>query len=170
MSSGGPDRFTAARAALSHVDSGGRARMVDVGAKPVTAREAAAEAFVKVSTKALQLARRGNAPKGSVLDTARLAGIQAAKACSMLIPLCHPLPLDHAEVSASFEQTGIRIVSRVRCRASTGAEMEALTAASVAALTVYDMLKAADRAMVIGPVRLLEKRGGASGSWRADGV
>ena len=157
-------------AALSHLDSGGSARMVDVGAKPVTSREAAAEAFVKVSTEALAMARRGNAPKGSVLETARLAGIQAAKSCAALIPLCHPLPLDHAEVSAAFEANGIRIVSRIRCRASTGAEMEALTAASVAALTVYDMLKAADRAMVIGPVRLLEKSGGASGDWRADGA
>lgn len=169
MSSGGSERAASA-APLSHVDSGGSARMVDVGAKPVTAREAAAEAFVKVSEEALEMARRGNAPKGSVLDTARLAGIQAAKSCATLIPLCHPLPLDHAEVSAAFEETGVRIVSRIRCRASTGAEMEALTAASVAALTVYDMLKAADRAMVIGPVRLLEKSGGASGDWRADGA
>ncbi len=170
MSSGGPDLPAQPGTTLTHVDSGGSARMVDVGAKPVTSREAAAEAFVTVSRDALDLARRGNAPKGSVLDTARLAGIQAAKACATLIPLCHPLPLDHAEVSAAFEETGIRLVSRVRCRASTGAEMEALTAASVAALTVYDMLKAVDRGMVIGPVRLLEKSGGASGSWRADGV
>ena len=167
MSPGGPES-PVARGTLSHLDSGGSAHMVDVGAKPVTAREAAAEAFVRVSREALAVARRGDAPKGSVLDTARLAGIQAAKACATLIPLAHPLPLDHAEVSAAFEETGIRIVSRVRCRASTGAEMEALTAASVAALTVYDMLKAADRAMVIGPVRLLEKRGGASGAWRAE--
>ena len=169
MRSGGPEH-PASPATLSHVDSGGSARMVDVGAKPVTSREAAAEAFVRVSQPALELARRGNAPKGSVLDTARLAGIQAAKTCATLIPLCHPLPLDHADVSAAFEETGIRIVSRIRCRAATGAEMEALTAASVAALTVYDMLKAADRGMVIGPVRLLEKSGGASGDWRADGV
>ena len=153
--------------ALSHLDAGGGARMVDVSGKPVTAREAAAEAFVSVSPEALRAARSGNAPKGSVLGTARLAGIGAAKACSSLIPLCHPLPLDHAEVSAGFEETGVRIVARVRCRASTGAEMEALTAASVAALTVVDMLKAADRGMVIGPVRLLEKRGGASGEWKA---
>ena len=170
MNSGRPDRPAPAVSTLSHVDSGGSARMVDVGAKPVTERAAAAEAFVTVSRPALELARQGNAPKGSVLDTARLAGIQAAKACATLIPLCHPLPLDHAEVSAVFEETGIRIVARVRCRASTGAEMEALTAASVAALTVYDMLKAADRGMVIGPVRLLEKSGGASGPWRAEDV
>ena len=166
MSSSGSERPPS----LSHVDSGGNARMVDVGAKPVTSRAATAEAFVTVSPEALEMARRGDAPKGNVLDTARLAGIQAAKACATLIPLCHPLPLDHAEVSAAFEDTGIRVVSRVRCRASTGAEMEALAAASVAALTIYDMLKAADRAMVIGPVRLLEKRGGASGDWSADGV
>ena len=144
--------------------------MVDVSAKPVTRREATAEAFVRISRPALERARAGDAPKGSVLDTARLAGIQAAKACATLIPLCHPLPLDHAEVCAAFEEDGVRIVAEVRCRASTGAEMEALTAASVAALTVYDMLKAADRAMVIGPVRLLEKRGGASGAWSAAGA
>ncbi len=170
MSFGEPDSPPESRRGLSHVDSGGSARMVDVGAKPATAREASAEALVTVSREALELARSGNAPKGSVLETARLAGIQAAKACGTLIPLCHPLPLDHVEVMPTFEETGIRIVSRVRCRASTGAEMEALTAASVAALTVYDMLKAADRAMVIGPVRLLEKRGGASGAWRAEGA
>ena len=170
MSSGGSDAAAPPPPALSHVDPSGSARMVDVGAKPATRREAAAEAFVRVSHAALELARRGDTPKGSVLDTARLAGIQAAKACSTLIPLCHPLPLDHAEVSAVFEETGVRIVARVRCRAATGAEMEALTAASVAALTVYDMLKAADRGMVIGPVRLLEKRGGASGVWRAEGA
>ncbi len=152
---------------LSHLGDRGDAHMVDVSEKPETAREATAEAFVSVSPEALALARSGNAPKGSVLGTARLAGIGAAKACSSLIPLCHPLPLDHAEVSADFEADGVRIVARIRCRAATGAEMEALTAVSVAALTVYDMLKAADRSMVIGPVRLLEKRGGARGEWRA---
>ena len=155
---------------LSHLDPQGAARMVDVSAKPVTVREAAAEAFISVGEAALEAARRGNAAKGSVLDTARLAGIQAAKACASLIPLCHPLPLDHAEVSADFEAGGVRIGARVRLRASTGAEMEALTAASIAALTVYDMLKAMDRGMVIGPVRLLEKRGGASGVWEARDV
>lgn len=153
---------------LSHLDAGGEARMVDVSAKPATVREAVAEAFVSVAPAALEAARRGNAPKGSVLGTARLAGIQAAKRCASLIPLCHPLPLDHAEVAADFEPGGVRIVARVRCRAATGAEMESLTAASVAALTVYDMLKAMDRGMVIGPLRLLEKRGGAGGDWRAD--
>lgn len=152
---------------LSHLDRSGRARMVDVGAKPLTAREAAAEAFVSVGPAALAAARRGNAPKGSVVETARIAGISAAKACSSLIPLCHPLALDHAEVSLDFEEDGLRIRSRVRCRAATGVEMEALTAAAVAALTVYDMLKALDRGLVIGGVRLLEKRGGASGPYRA---
>lgn len=170
MSSGGSDLPGRPAAALSHVDSGGSARMVDVGGKPVTSRDATAEAFVTVSPDALELARRGDAKKGSVLDTARIAGIQAAKACATLIPLCHPLPLDHVEVSAAFGETGIRVLARVRCRASTGAEMEALTAASVAALTVYDMLKAADRGMVIGPLRLLQKSGGASGVWTADGA
>lgn len=154
-------------AGLSHLDRSGRARMVDVGGKEITAREAAAEAFVSVAPAALAAAREGNAPKGSVLETARIAGIAAAKACSSLIPLCHPLPLDHAEVSLDFEPEGIRIRSRVRCRAATGAEMESLTAAAVAALTVYDMLKALDRGMVIGSVRLLEKRGGARGPYRA---
>ncbi len=153
---------------LSHLDPGGAARMVDVSAKPVTVREAAAEAFVSVSEAALEIARRGNAPKGSVIETARIAGIQAAKACPSLIPLCHPLPLDHIGVRAEFEERGVRIVARIRCRASTGAEMEALTAASIAALTVYDMLKALDRTMVVTSIRLLEKRGGVSGTWKAD--
>ncbi len=153
---------------LSHLDAEGRARMVDVGEKPVTAREAAAEAFVTVRPEALRLVREGKNPKGGVLETARIAGIQAAKACSSLIPLCHPLPLDQADVAATLEDGGIRLRSRVRCRASTGAEMEALTAVSVAALTVYDMLKAADRGMRIDGVRLLEKRGGRSRIWKAD--
>lgn len=156
-------------AGLSHLDPSGAARMVDVGEKPVTAREAAAEGFVRVSPAALEAARRGSAPKGSVLETARIAGIGAAKACSSLIPLCHPLPLDAVEVSLAFGEGGIRIGSRVRCRASTGAEMEALTAVSVAALTVYDMLKAMDRTMEIGPVRLVSKRGGRSGVWTRGG-
>ena len=154
--------------ALSHLDDGGRARMVDVGAKPVTAREAVAEGFVSVAPPALDAARRGDAPKGSVLETARIAGTLAAKACSSLIPLCHPLPLDQVEIAATFEKRGIRLRARVRCRASTGAEMEALTAVSVAALTVYDMLKALDRTMEISEVRLLEKRGGKSGAWTRD--
>ncbi len=141
--------------------------MVDVGAKPATRREAVAEAFVSVSAEALAAARSGDAPKGSVLDTARLAGIGAAKACSALIPLCHPLPLDHADVEARLEDEGVRITARARCEARTGPDMEALTAASVAALTVYDMLKAVDRSMVIGPVRLLAKRGGKTGDWTA---
>ncbi len=152
---------------LSHLDAQGRARMVDVGEKPVTGREAVAEAFVTARPEALALAREGKNPKGGVVETARLAGIQAAKVCASLIPLCHPLPLDHADVEATIEDDGVRLRSRVRCRASTGAEMEALTAVSVAALTVYDMLKAADRGMTIGGVRLLEKRGGRSGDWRA---
>lgn len=153
---------------LTHLGPDGGARMVDIGGKPVTAREAVAESFVSVSPAALAAARSGNAPKGSVLETARLAGISGAKACSSLIPLCHPLLLDHADVSAEFRPDGIRLVSRVSCRGATGVEMEALTAAAVAALAVVDMLKALDRGMVIERVRLLEKRGGASGSYRAD--
>ncbi len=154
---------------LSHLDAEGRARMVDVGDKPVTRREAVAEAFVTVSREALALVRQGTNPKGSVVETARLAGVQAAKASAFLIPLCHPLPLDHADIEVTLEDDGIRLRSRIRCRAATGAEMEALTAVSVAALTVYDMLKAADRSMTINGVRLLEKRGGRRGDWRADG-
>lgn len=154
-------------AGLSHLDRSGRARMVDVGGKAITSREAAAEAFVSVAPEALAAAQRGNTPKGSVVETARIAGISAAKTCSSLIPLCHPLALDHAEVALDFEAEGLRIRSRVRCRAATGVEMEALTAAAVAALTVYDMLKAMDRSMVIGGVRLLEKRGGTSGPYRS---
>jgi len=153
---------------LTHLDPKGQARMVDVGGKPATEREAVAEAFVNVSPEALALARDGSAPKGGVLETARIAGIQAAKACASLIPLCHSLPLDLVDVSATIEEEGIRLRSRIRCRASTGAEMEALTAVSVAALTIYDMLKAVDRVMSIGGIRLLEKRGGRSGDYRAD--
>ena len=137
MSSGGSERVASA-APLSHVDSGGSARMVDVGAKPVTAREAAAEAFVKVSEEALEMARRGNAPKGSVLDTARLAGIQAAKSCATLIPLCHPLPITKValELEPDRDLPGVRISAEVKTTGQTGVEMEALTAVSVAALTV----------------------------------
>ena len=151
---------------LTHLDRLGRARMVDVGAKPPSSREAVAEAFVSLAAAALERVRRDDAPKGSVLGTARLAGIGGAKACSTLIPLCHPLPLDHVQVDASLETTGVRITARVRCRAATGPDMEALTAATAAALTVYDMLKAMDRGAVIGPVRLLSKRGGKSGDWQ----
>ena len=149
-----------ARPSLSHVDSSGRVRMVDVGQKPVVERTATAEGFVRVSAAARRLVRSGAARKGSPLEIARIAGIQAAKRTSDLIPLCHPLALTHVQVEVSEARGGYRIVGSTRTAAQTGVEMEALTAVSVAALTVYDMLKAADRAMVIERVRLIEKRKG----------
>jgi cyclic pyranopterin phosphate synthase len=140
--------------------------MVDVGAKSATARFARAEAVVRVGeTIAAMLRETGRAAKGNVLETARLAGIQAAKMTSMLIPLCHPLPLDVVEIEVRLEGDAVRIETRVACEAKTGVEMEALTAATVAALTVYDMCKAAGKGIEIGPVRLLEKSGGRSGHW-----
>jgi cyclic pyranopterin phosphate synthase len=151
---------------LSHLNRRGEAQMVDVAAKPATAREALAEGFLRVAPAALALVREGRAAKGDVLAVARVAAIQAAKRTAELIPLCHPLPL--AGVDVSIEETGkaLRVLARVRTTAPTGVEMEALTAVQVALLTLYDMLKSADRAMTIGPVRLLEKHGGRSGSWR----
>jgi cyclic pyranopterin monophosphate synthase len=154
-------------ARLSHVDSEGRVRMVDVGEKPVTAREAVAGGTITMSTAARRAIRAGRVAKGDPLQTARLAGILAAKQTAALVPLCHPLPLTHIDVDLQPVRTGYRIVARVRTGAQTGVEMEALTAVSVAALTVYDMVKAVDKSMVIGDIRLLEKRGGRSGHYRA---
>jgi len=154
------------RRALSHLDEQGRARMVDVSAKPETVREAVAEAHVAIGTVALRAIRRGEVAKGDPLQTARLAGISAAKRTADLIPLCHPLPLTHVGVDLEPRASGYRIVARVGTVGRTGVEMEALVAASAAALTLYDMLKALDKAIVIGPVRLLEKRGGRSGEYR----
>ena len=141
--------------------------MVDVGDKPVTTREATAEAFIRVSAEARRLVRAGALKKGSPLEIARIAGIQAAKRTSDLIPLCHPLAISHADVDLAPVRDGYRLRATVRTAGQTGVEMEALTAVSVAALTVYDMLKAADRHMVIDGVRLLEKKGGRGGAWRA---
>lgn len=152
---------------LSHLDPAGRARMVDVGGKPVTRRTATAEGFVKVSAAARRLVRAGAVRKGSPLEVARIAGIQAAKRTSELIPLCHPLAVSHVEVGVAAARGGYRVTARVSVAGQTGVEMEALTAVSVAALTIYDMLKAADRAMVIERVRLVEKSGGRSGHYRA---
>jgi cyclic pyranopterin phosphate synthase len=152
---------------LSHVDARGAARMVDVSAKPVTRREAVARGFVRVSAAARRLARSGRLKKGGVVEVARLAGIQAAKRTAEAIPLCHALPLNHVDVEVTPRRGGFAIEARVRTDAKTGAEMEALHAVAVAALTVYDMLKAADRAMVIGDVRLVRKSGGRSGEYRA---
>jgi cyclic pyranopterin phosphate synthase len=151
---------------LSHIDSSGRVRMVDVGAKPETAREAVAHALVSISRSAMQLIQSGRVAKGDPLQAARVAGILAAKRTSELIPLCHPRPLSHISIDFDPKPTGYAIKSRVRTTAKTGVEMEALTAVAVAALTLYDMLKAADREMVIGEIMLMEKKGGRSGHYR----
>jgi cyclic pyranopterin phosphate synthase len=153
-------------AKLSHVDSSGKARMVDVGDKAVTTREARARGEITMSPKALRLIRSGAVAKGDPLQTARLAGVMAAKQTSALIPLCHPLPLSHVAVDLIPTRRGYRIESRVRTTAQTGVEMEALTAVAVAALTVYDMVKAVDKAMVITDIYLVEKTGGRSGTYR----
>ena len=140
--------------------------MVDVGEKPVTAREAVARGSITMSAAALKLIRSGKIAKGDPLQTARLAGILAAKQTSSLIPLCHPLPLTHVSIELTPIKSGYDIEARVRTSAQTGVEMEALTAVSVAALTIYDMVKAVDKAMVIGDIRLMEKTGGKSGKWK----
>jgi cyclic pyranopterin phosphate synthase len=140
--------------------------MVDVGGKPVTAREAVARGAITMSAEALRLIRRGAIAKGDPLQTARLAGIMAAKKTSALIPLCHPLQLTHVAVDLTATRTGYVIEARVRTSGQTGVEMEALTAAAVGLLTVYDMVKAADRGMVLGEIRLEEKHGGKSGVFR----
>ena len=151
---------------LSHVPADGSARMVDVGAKKVTRRSAVAEAWVEVGGEIADAIRTaGSVAKGSVLETARLAGILAAKRTAELIPLCHPIPLDAIAVDAELQGDRVRILVRVSSEARTGVEMEALTAAAVASLTVYDMVKSAAKGVSIGPIRLLEKHGGRSGSW-----
>ena len=153
-------------AALSHVDDRGKARMVDVGGKPVTSREAIASGEITMSAPALALIRHGAVAKGDPLQTARLAGIMAAKQTAALIPLCHPLALTHISVELNPTRRGYRIEARVRTTGQTGVEMEALTAVSVAALTIYDMVKAVDKEMVIGGICLIEKKGGRSGHYR----
>jgi cyclic pyranopterin phosphate synthase len=153
------------RKQLSHVDADGRVRMVDVGGKPATVREAVARGSITMSAAARRLIRSGRVAKGDPLQAARLAGIMAAKRTAELIPLCHPLPLSHVGVELRAVRAGYAIQARVRTTAPTGVEMEALTAVAVAALTVYDMLKAADREIVIGEIALIEKRGGRSGHY-----
>lgn len=157
--------------ALTHLDSRGAARMVEVGDKPETAREAVASACIRMRAETLALIAEGGHPKGDVLAVARIAGIQAAKRTSDLIPLCHPLMLTGVRVELDCDASlpGVRIRARCRVSGQTGVEMEALTAASVAALTLYDMCKAVDRGMVIEQVRLEEKSGGRSGHWLRDG-
>lgn len=158
---------------LSHIDEAGAAAMVDVGEKPVTHRIAVAEAIVEISADLAQAVRDNSLKKGDLLAVARIAGIQAAKRTDELIPLCHSLPLDAVEVKLELSDAGaaqqaIRIVTTASTHARTGVEMEALTAASVAALTVIDMGKAIDKAIVVRSLRLLEKRGGRSGTFMAD--
>ncbi|HEX9097457.1 MAG TPA: cyclic pyranopterin monophosphate synthase MoaC [Candidatus Dormibacteraeota bacterium] len=155
-------------ARLTHVGPSGEARMVDISAKPVTSREARARGSVTMSLAALDAIVRGNLPKGEVIGTARIAGIQAAKRTSELIPMCHPLGLTMVDVTCRPDKAlpGIRIESVVRCEARTGAEMEALTAVTVAALTIVDMAKSVDRWMTIGEIELVAKRGGKSGDLR----
>jgi len=144
--------------------------MVDVGAKAVTSREAVAQGEIRMSAEARRLIRSGQVKKGDPLQAARLAGIMAAKKTADLIPLCHPLPITYAGVELVATRQGYRIVGTVRTTGQTGVEMEALTAVSVAALTIYDMVKAVDQGMVIGPIALVEKRGGRSGHYRRPGV
>lgn len=154
---------------LTHLDADGSARMVDVSNKPVTVRHALAEAVVSLNPATYSAMLQGNLPKGDVFGVARIAGIQAAKRCSDLIPLCHGLPLDGIDIDflPIDASHSLRIRARCTTAARTGVEMEALTAASLAALTVYDMCKGLDKGIVIEGVRLLEKSGGQSGSWRA---
>jgi cyclic pyranopterin phosphate synthase len=154
---------------LSHLDAQGNARMVNVSDKPDTRREARAEAFVRMQPETLQMIEHGGHRKGDVLTVARVAGIQAAKRCAELIPLCHPLLLSGIDVDIELDRDASRvhIVTRCELTGATGVEMEALMAASVSALTVYDMCKAVDRGMVIEGLRLLHKSGGRSGEWNA---
>lgn len=154
---------------LTHLDDAGRPRMVDVGAKTPTRRTAVAEGHIRMDAAALKRVAGGKAPKGSVLDVGRLAGVMGAKRTADLIPLCHPLALDAVGVELELDEAlpGVRVRAEVSTEAKTGVEMEALTAVTVALLTVYDMCKALDRGMEIGGVRLLRKEGGRSGAWRA---
>lgn len=152
---------------LTHLDAAGKARMVDVGGKAETARVAIAAGRIRMNAAALAAIRDGAVPKGDVLAAARIAGIMAAKKTAELIPLCHPLALDAVTVDFAVEDDGLRATATASLTGRTGVEMEALTAVSVALLTVYDMAKAIDKGMVIEDIRLIEKRGGKSGLWRA---
>lgn len=154
---------------LSHLDRAGQAQMVDVSQKSATVREAIAQGFVRMSLATFEAIERGNAPKGDVLGTARLAGIMAAKQTAQLIPLCHPLALSKVEVNILARQDlpGYEIRAAVKTKAETGVEMEALTAVSVAALTLYDMAKALEKSISIESIRLVRKQGGKSGDWQS---
>jgi cyclic pyranopterin phosphate synthase len=155
---------------LTHIDDSGAAHMVDVGDKAVTSRQATAAGTITMQPETLAMIRDGLAKKGDVIATARIAGIMAAKRTSELIPLCHPLALTKVSLDISLDDTlpGVTVAATCRVSGQTGVEMEALTAVSVACLTIYDMVKAADRGMVIGAIRLLEKSGGKSGDWRGE--
>jgi len=153
---------------LSHIDEQGRVAMVDTSAKEATVRRAVASARVLMSPGTVEAVRARRTPKGDPLETARVAGIMAAKRTSELIPLCHPLPLTHVDVRAELDDEGVRIEAEAATMAQTGVEMEALTAAAVAALTVYDMCKAVERGITITDVRLEEKTGGKSGAWKRE--
>jgi cyclic pyranopterin phosphate synthase len=151
---------------LTHVDEEGRAKMVDVGDKPVTTRTAVVSGFVKMSAETVEAIREHRTPKGDPLEVAKIAGLMAAKRTAELIPLCHPLGLTSADLDFEVRNDGISITATVRTDAKTGVEMEAMTAVSVAALTIYDMCKAIDRGIVIGEIRLEAKSGGRSGDYR----
>jgi cyclic pyranopterin phosphate synthase len=155
---------------LTHLDDEGAARMVDVGDKPVTARRATARAVVTMSEATAAAVAAGDAPKGDVLGTARIAGIQAAKRTGELIPLCHPIGLDHVDVEATVGTDRVELTATASVTARTGVEMEAMTAAAIAALTVYDMVKGLDRTAAIERVELVAKSGGRSGDWRLPGA
>ena len=152
---------------LTHLGEDGAARMVNVGGKVASERVAIASGLISMSAEALSAIRAGDAPKGDVLGTARIAGIMAAKRTGELIPLCHPLGLEAVSVDFAFEDTGIRATATASLTGKTGVEMEAMVAVSTALLTIYDMAKATDKGMIIGAVRLIEKRGGKSGVWKA---
>lgn len=160
----------AAKSKLTHLDDKGSASMVDVGGKPTTQRIALAGGRITMKRETLRLIREGDMKKGDVLGVARIAGVMAAKRTAELIPLCHPLPLDKIglDLTINEDDSAIEIVATVKTTSQTGVEMEALTAVSVAALTIYDMAKAVDREMRIGDIRLLEKRGGARGDYMAE--
>ena len=153
---------------LTHLDAQGHARMVDVGGKAETRRVAIASGQIRMSQQALAAIRDGDVPKGDVLAAARIAGIMAAKKTAELIPLCHPLALDSVTVDFAFEDCAVRATATATLTGRTGVEMEAMTATCIALLTIYDMAKAIDKGMVIEAVRLIEKRGGKSGTWTAD--
>ena len=154
-------------AELTHLDAQGKARMVDVGGKAETARVAIASGRIRMSAEALAAIRDGDVPKGDVLAAARIAGIMAAKKTAELIPLCHPLALDAVAVDFAIEGDGVRATATASLTGRTGVEMEAMTACSIALLTIYDMAKALDKGMIVEDLRLIEKRGGKSGHWQA---